>query len=191
MTPEPSLVGLFIAPLNRARIDYVVTGGLAAIVYGHPRLTLDVDLVIRLGDTASETFTGLWSPDEFYCPPVEVIESERARTAHGHFNVIHNDSAMRADVYLAGSDPLQAWALSGGVEREIQGERVRFAPIEYVIVYKLRFTQQGGSDRHLRDIARMLDVSRETLDLPLLNRLIADLGLAEPWARALTFVDRE
>ena len=29
-------------------MEYMVTGGLAAVVYGHPRLTLDVDLVIRL-----------------------------------------------------------------------------------------------------------------------------------------------
>ncbi len=44
MTREPNLIGLFIAPLNRAGIEYMVTGGLAAIVYGQPRLTLDIDL---------------------------------------------------------------------------------------------------------------------------------------------------
>ncbi len=48
VTPAPSLVKLFVVPLNRAGIDYMVTGGLAAVVYGHPRLTLDVDLVLRL-----------------------------------------------------------------------------------------------------------------------------------------------
>ena len=138
MTPAPSLVGLFIAPLNRARIDYAVTGGLAAIVYGHPRLTLDVDLVIRPGATDTVTFASLWPPGEFYCPPADVIEEERVRESHGHFNVIHHDTAMRADVYLAGNDPLQAGALAQRVERAIQGEIVRFAPLEYVIVYKLR-----------------------------------------------------
>jgi hypothetical protein len=39
VTPAPSLVGLFVAPLNRAGIEYMVTGGLAAIIHGHPRLT--------------------------------------------------------------------------------------------------------------------------------------------------------
>ena len=48
MTPAPSLVGLFVTPLNRAGIEYMVTGGLAAVIYGHPRLTLDGDLVVRL-----------------------------------------------------------------------------------------------------------------------------------------------
>jgi hypothetical protein len=48
VTQAPSLIGLFVTPLNRAGIEYMVTGGLAAVVYGHPRLTLDVDLVISL-----------------------------------------------------------------------------------------------------------------------------------------------
>lgn len=190
MTPAPSLIELFIAPLNRAGIEYAVTGGLAAVVYGHPRLTLDVDLVLRLGATPSEVFGALWSPDEFYCPPVEVIDAERARAAHGHFNVIHNESAMRADVYLAGTDALQSWALTHHVVREIQGEHVRFAPLEYVIVYKLRFAQMGGSDRHLVDIARMLEVSSDTLDPAALNQWIAELGLADVWVRAQSFVER-
>ncbi len=34
MTQAPSLVGLFIAPINQAGIEYMVTGGLAAVVYG-------------------------------------------------------------------------------------------------------------------------------------------------------------
>ena len=190
MTPEPNLIALFIAPLNRAGIDYAVTGGLAAVMYGHPRLTLDVDLVIRLGATRSEAFGALWPPDEFYCPPVEVIDTERARSAHGHFNVIHSESAMRADVYLAGTDALQSWALAHHVVREIRGEQVRFAPIEYVIVYKLRFSQMGGSERHLFDIARMLEVSSDTLDRETLNQWIAEFGLAEIWARAESLVYR-
>lgn len=190
MTPARSLVGLFIAPLNRAGIDYVVTGGLAAIVYGHPRLTLDVDLVIRLGSGSAERFTELWPPDAYYCPPAEVVEQERQRPAHGHFNVIHSETAMRADVYLAGDDPLQAWALADHVTRVVEGEIVRFAPIEYVIVYKLRYAQLGGSDRHLRDVARMLETSRELIRAQLLHSWVERLDLAAWWERAQGYVGR-
>src|SRR5450759_2644205 len=114
----------------------MVTGGLAAVVYGHPRLTLDVDLVIRFTPDDAGAFAALWPPDEFYCPPVEVISEERGRATHGHFNVIHKDSAMRADVYLAGADEFNAWALQHRVVRQVEGEAVQFAPIEYVIVNK-------------------------------------------------------
>lgn len=180
----PSLIGLFIARLNRGGMDYAVTGGLAAIVYGHPRMTLDVDLVLQLGRTSSSTFESLWPSDEFYCPPASVIDEERARAEHGHFNVIHHDTAMRADIYLAGINPFQTWALTHAVEREIQGERVRFAPIDYVIVYKLRFAQQGASDRHLHDIARMIEVNEEIVGGPDLDRWIDTYGVRRLWERA-------
>lgn len=191
MTQAPSLIGLFVAPLNRVGIEYMVTGGLAAVVYGHPRLTLDVDLVMRLTPSDAVAFAALWPPDEFYSPPAEVIEQERTRTAHGHFNVIHNHSTMRADVYLAGTDPLNAWALQHRVVRQIEGEAVQFAPIESVIVSKLRYFQMGGSDRHLRDIARMMGVSGSDVDRPTLESWIARLKLASAWAKALAYSEHE
>ena len=59
---------------------------------------------MRLSSRDAAAFSALWPSDQFYSPPPEVIEEERVRTAHGHFNVIHIDSMMRADVYLAGAD---------------------------------------------------------------------------------------
>lgn len=191
MTQVPSLIGLFVAPLNRAGIEYMVTGGLAAVVYGHPRLTLDVDLVIRLSSRDAADMATLWPQGEFYSPPAEVIEQERARTSGGHFNVIHNESMMRADVYVAGSDKLSVWALQHRVVRQVEGEQVQFAPIEYVIVNKLRYFQMGGSDRHLRDIARMMEVSGQDVDQQALDGWIARLDLGAEWSRALAHTDPE
>jgi hypothetical protein len=128
VTQAPSLIGLFVTPLNRAGIEYMVTGGMAAVVYGHPRLTLDVDLVIRLTPRGALAFATLWPPGEFYCPPTEVIAEESERTAFGHFNVIHTESAMRADVYFAGTDELSAWALQNRVVRFVEEQDVYFAP---------------------------------------------------------------
>lgn len=44
----PELHQRLIAPLATLGIPYMVTGGVAAIVYGEPRLTNDVDIVVRL-----------------------------------------------------------------------------------------------------------------------------------------------
>ena len=46
--PEAELFLLFVRPLNRANIRYIVGGSVAAIFYGEPRLTLDVDFVVFL-----------------------------------------------------------------------------------------------------------------------------------------------
>ena len=165
----------------------MVTGGLAAIVYGHPRLTLDVDLVIRLGAKSAGTFTALWPADEFYVPPVEVVAEESARVGAGHCTVIHSTTMLRADVYFAGNDDLAAWALGRRVVRVVQGEAVQFAPIEYVILSKLRYFRDGGSDRHLRDIARMLAVSGSEVDRPTHEAWVERLDVAGEWKQARAF----
>ena len=45
---EPNVALLFLRPLTMLHLDYMVTGSVAAIVYGEPRLTHDLDLVIDL-----------------------------------------------------------------------------------------------------------------------------------------------
>lgn len=191
MTPAPSLVSLFVAPLNGAGIEYMVTGGLASVIYGHPRLTLDVDLVIRLEASSVQQFVALWPPEAFYCPPPEVLRDEAARDAYGHFNVTHAETGMRADVYLAGNDDLQQWALQHRRAVMLEGHVVQLAPIEYVIAYKLRYAHDGGSDRHLRDVARMLQVNEAMVDPAVLDRIVARLGVRSEWERAISWRDQD
>lgn len=45
---ELSLLEVFTRPLRLNKIPYVITGSIAAIIYGEPRLTHDVDLVLDL-----------------------------------------------------------------------------------------------------------------------------------------------
>jgi hypothetical protein len=44
--PEPELFLLFVHPFNRVGLRYIVSGSVAAIFYGEPRLTHDVDFVV-------------------------------------------------------------------------------------------------------------------------------------------------
>jgi len=184
---EPSLISLFVRPLNQLRIPYLVTGGVASVVYGEPRMTRDIDLLIGLQPRDASRFAGAWAAAEFYLPPVEVIVEESRRPAHGHFNVIHHDTAMRADVYLPGTDALNAWAFAHPVLRRIDDDDVVLAPIEAVMLSKLRYYQVGQSDRHLRDIHQMLRISGELVDRAFLERWATQLGVLNEWQRALGF----
>jgi hypothetical protein len=51
--PEPDLLAL-IAALNRHQVDYVLVGGMAALVYGATRPTEDLDIVARDTDDNME-----------------------------------------------------------------------------------------------------------------------------------------
>ncbi len=181
---EPSLVSLFVRPLNLLRIPYMVTGGVASVVYGEPRFTRDIDMVLELRAGDAQRFARAWSAADFYVPPVEVIKEESERAEHGHFNVIHHHTTMRADIYLPGNDALNAWAFEHRVTRRIDDDDVFIAPIEAVMLSKLRYFQMGRSDRHLRDIHQMLRISGDLLDRPTLEQWIARLGVENEWRHA-------
>lgn len=179
---EPDLISLFVRPLNRMRIPYLVTGGVAAVIYGEPRLTRDIDLVLDLRAGDAPRLADAWSTRDFYVPPVEVMAAEAARPAHGHFNIMHHETAFRADVYCLGrEDELGAWALRHARQMRIGDNEVAVAPVEYVIVKKMQYFVTGGSDRHLRDIRAMLRLSGDQVDQAELERWLDQLNLRRVW----------
>jgi len=181
---QTELFLIFLRLFNRAGFRYVIGGSVAAIFYGEPRMTDDVDLVVFLNDTDIQRLPEFFPRAEFYLPPKEVIVAEVARPQRGHFNIIHSATSFKADVYPTGSDDLNAWAFRNKRSVPFQGETLVLAPPEYVIVRKLEYFREGGSDKHLRDIRGMLQVSGEQLDRAALDEWIARRGVQAEWQRA-------
>jgi hypothetical protein len=185
---EPNLFAPFIVPLERLGIPYFVTGSTAGILYGEPRLTHDVDIVIALSARHVHAFVEAFPLEEFYCPPEDVLAIEVRRGQRGHCNLIHHDSGFKADIYIA-FDELHRWALAHRRTLELDGLRVSVAPIEYVILRKLEYFREGKSEKHVRDIRGMLEASSDQIDRPLLEQWIARLGVTAEWDRILAEVD--
>ena len=61
------------------------------------------------------------------------------------------------------------------------GETIPVAPLECVILHKLEYFREGGSDKHLRDIRGMLQVSGEQIDRVILQEWIERRGLQPQW----------
>jgi hypothetical protein len=182
--PEPELSLLFLRPLNRLGVKYVISGSVAAILYGEPRLTHDVDFVVFLrGEDIARLSAAFPSPG-FYLPPPEVIHAELALEQRGHFNVIHTDTGFKADFYLAGLEELHAWAFRHARHMEFRGELVTVAPPEYVIVRKLEYFREGGSEKHLRDIRAICHVSTDQIDRRALDEWIVRQGVEAQWKQA-------
>ena len=178
------LLDRFAAPFARLGLPFMVTGGAAAIVYGEPRLTNDLDLVVAMTPADAPRVAAALAAPDTYVPPIEVLEVEAARRVHGHFNVIHAPSALRADVYLAGDDPLHAWALARRRTLRVGTLDVPIAPPEYVIVRKLQYAAAGGGDRHLRDIGRILARALVAVDRDVVAQWAARAGVGALWTRA-------
>ncbi|HMO50225.1 MAG TPA: hypothetical protein PKE26_04795 [Kiritimatiellia bacterium] len=177
---EPFLV--FTRPLDAGKIPYMIAGSVACMIYGEPRLTNDVDLVLMLDSGMASRIESLFPAETFYCPPFEVIGIESRRQRRGHFNIIHHDSGLKADIYLAGSEPLQAWGLKHRRQIALGGDTLWIAPPEYVILKKLEYYREGQSEKHIHDIRGMLAVSGDKLDRDFLAEQIAWHRLGPEWA---------
>ncbi|MEZ4226789.1 MAG: hypothetical protein R3B13_37955 [Polyangiaceae bacterium] len=178
---ETELFRVFTDRLNALRLEYMVTGSVAGTLYGEPRVTHDVDLVLRLPGKRVSELVLQFPIEAFYCPPEEIIVQELLRGQRGHFNLIHHETGFRADVYLVGRDPLHSWALSERRSIEVEGQPIWVAPAEYVIVRKLEFFREGGSEKHIRDIRGILEISSDLVRREIVELWVDRLGLAQAW----------
>lgn len=159
----------------------MITGAAASIIYGEPRLTLDLDVVVEISAQDINRIIDAFPVDEFYCPPSEVIQAESKRSRKGHFNIIHHKTGFRADIYIVGKDKLHQWAMERRRHIDFSGESFWLAPIEYVILRKLEYYRESGSEKHLKDISGMAIISGDQIDFALLEDKIKKSGLRKEW----------
>jgi hypothetical protein len=97
------------------------------MVYGEPRFTNDIDIVVRLDERKAREVAAAFVGDDWYVSTEAAVEAVRH---HGMFNIIHVPSGLNADLIVAvqGAESLDwqymaLWAGRLGVEAEF--ERVR------------------------------------------------------------------
>lgn len=180
--PAPSPLAAFLDPLERLNLRYCVTGSVAASVYGEPRLTADIDVVLLLGPQDIPALRRAFPEADYYSPPDETLRASLG--SGGMFNLIHHASQFKADIYVAAGDALHAWALQHRRRIDVAGTGAWIAPPEYVILRKLQFFREGGSDKHLRDIRFML--AETPIDRAFVEAEVARLGLQETWRACQT-----
>tara|TARA_Y100001934_G_scaffold279179_1_gene382243 strand:- start:453 stop:701 length:249 start_codon:yes stop_codon:yes gene_type:complete len=67
---------------------------------------------------------------------------------------------------------------------EIDGVHVELAPPDYVIVRKLEYFREGGSEKRLRDIRSILKTSANVTDSEAMQSWIGRLNLEDQWRQA-------
>jgi hypothetical protein len=154
---------------------------MATIFYGEARLTIDVDVVVDLPEERIADFCTAFSSDEYYLDEETV---ERAVRTRGQFNILHPKSGLKVDVMVPPGDDFNRSRFSR-VRRlhPAPDVEVSFASPEDVILKKLVFYREGGSDKHLRDIRGVLRISRADLDFAYLDDWAERLGVADLWRR--------
>ncbi len=134
--------------LDRKGLPYMVIGGQAVLMYGEPRLTRDIDIILGV------------TPDAL--PRVLEVASEVGLhilvDAPGDFArrtwvlpTLHPESGLRVD-FIFSWTPYERQALERARTFHIEGSPVRFAAPEDVIIHKIL----AGRPRDLEDVRSIL-----------------------------------
>lgn len=160
-------------------IPYFITGAVAAIAYGEPRLTNDIDIVVDLPAEDIPKLKSCYPEDEFY---FEEDSARRAVRQRSQFNIIHPKSGLKIDVMVAKGDAFdKSRFLRARKLRPVEDMEIPFASPEDVILKKMVFFKEGASDKHLRDIAGILKISGDIIDLAYIDKWTRHLDLEKIW----------
>ena len=169
-----------IVRLDKENIPYFLVGSLASMYYGRPRFTKDVDLVVQLHPSATQKFAQRFPIEDYYCPPLEILQDEVVR--RGSFNLIHQQSGIKIDIVLYKDTEYHRSEFSRRARVEILPQfHVYIAAPENIIIKKLDYYREGGSEKHLTDIREILAGSK--VDDEYLQSWIAKLGLKADWGK--------
>src|SRR5215217_2901841 len=171
------LLHYVVGVLERIGLRYFVTGSMATIFFGEPRFTNDIDIVVDLPSDRIPELCAAFPAPEFYLSEEAV---RRAVSRRGQFNIIHPSSGLKVDVMVPADSPFNR-------SRFTRTKKVKPAPdfdavfssAEDVILKKMESYREGGSEKHLRDIAGVLKISGERLDRDYIAEWADRMGTSE------------
>jgi len=160
--------------LESAHIPFMLTGSLALNFYALPRMTRDIDLVVEVSGIAPQVIAGLFEPD-YYVSEEGIADALKHSTL---FNLIHHGSVIKVDCIVRKKSPFRTEEFarrkrltSGAIETWI-------ATKEDLILSKLEWFAQSGSERQLSDLKNLLPTG---FDAEYVAHWVGELGLTESW----------
>jgi hypothetical protein len=192
MTPPDAMalaaVRLVVETLERLSVPYHVGGSFAISAYGIPRASADVDIVADLETEHIAPFVERLQA-HYYVNRDSVLEAVRQRSS---FNLIHSETAMKVDVFVAEPAPFAR-------QEQERSRRATFGDAEGapsmlvkspedLILRKLLWYRAGHevSERQWSDVIGLLKALDDELDLEYVRRWAVELHVADLLDRALS-----
>lgn len=150
------------------------------------RFANGIDVVVALSPDRVRDVVDAFPSSEFYISE-DAARDAASRAAAGtstRFDIIHPASGLKVDIMVPADNACNRSRFAR-VRREATGggTTAAVASPEDVILKKLEYSREGRSEKHLRDIAGVLAISRDLIDPGYIDHWAAQLGVAECWAR--------
>jgi hypothetical protein len=176
---QSELLGYLVRCLEKLGIPYFITGAVACIAYGEPRLTNDIDVVADVREEHIAKLRECFPAEEYYLDADAVWTAIKRRH---QFNIIHPASGLKVDVMLSKDDAFDRSRFARTKRiRPLEDTEANFAAPEDVIIKKMEYYREGLSEKHIRDIMGILKISREMIDLGYISLWADRLNLEDIW----------
>lgn len=150
--------------LNKLEIPYIVTGGIAVLIWGRPRFTADIDIVIQFKidkiDKLEKALRSLGK--EGYIDKESIKE---ALLNKGEFNFVDGNTGVKVDFWVIEED-IQ---FKRKIIKKVLNKKVNFISPEDLILNKLLWHKESGSERQLEDVESIFKITKK-LDLAYLKK---------------------
>ena len=173
-----------VSALEGAGIPYMLTGSLASSIYGTPRATKDIDIVISPSEAQLRKLKDLLPGNEYYFDLDDALDAVRRRS---QFNVIDFASMWKVDLIVQKRRSYDRTAFEHRVSIDHEGIRLFVTSAEDSIISKLDWAKLGDSEIQLRDVAGILRARPERLDRNYIEHWVRELQLEPQWEAALRF----
>lgn len=163
--------------LDALGVTHTIGGSIASSVAGEPRSTIDVDIVAALREEQVAEFAKRLAGD-FYLDEGAI---RRAVANSASVNLIHHDTSIKIDLFIAGGTALDAQQLARRIRVEVGGRALYVHPPEDILLQKLRWFRLSGdtSERQWRDILGIVRVQGDHLDRAYVRRNAGALAVED------------
>lgn len=148
------------------------------MAFGEARFTNDIDVVVDLTPANLRAFCAAFPESDFY------VSEDGARAAAGRggqFNIIHPGSGLKIDVIVP-KDDFERAQLQRAVRAPTAADRdALYTAPEDIIIKKMESYREGGSEKHLRDIAGVLKIMGPRVDRAYVEHWASELGYTDIW----------
>ncbi len=183
MNKKPDIIvalDMVIGCFEQLSIAYYIGGSVASSAYGIARATMDVDLVANVEIHHVNRLVKYLEKD--YYIDAEMIRDAIHTTAS--FNLIHLETMIKIDVFIAKNQPYDSEALARRHPDTLDEENSRtfyLSSPEDVILSKLQWYHRGGgvSQQQLKDVLGVLKIQGDKLDLEYLKYWASRLNLSD------------
>ncbi|MCE9621180.1 MAG: hypothetical protein K8R99_02425 [Actinomycetia bacterium] len=165
-----------VGRLEAASIDYMIGGSVASSIYGEPRTTRDVDIVI---DVSPESLASLFAGFDRARIYVDEPPSGQVVAAGRMYNLLDTHSGWKADLVVRKALPFSSVEFARRSRREVLGTAAMVASAEDVLLTKLEWSLASGSSRQIDDARGIVAVQGDRLDTEYLRRWAVELGVVE------------